>query len=136
MSVSSSTGGSTSMKLTPSSPVPPLSPASLPRVTLFGYIEPFETPIPKDTEKALRKCYLASHPDAVVWLPNKLGSPHSSFWAKMVVTQVYWIGGFGNMARIGWMDVDDWKGIRRVGRESNVGDGRGWEDVRLPGEKA
>lgn len=111
----------------------PLSPAGLPRVSLFGYIEPFETPVPEDTEKALRECYVAAHPDAEVWLPGQPGSPHSSFWARMVVTQVYWIGGFGGLQKIGWMDVDEWKAIRRKG-VSGIGDGRGWEDVQLPGE--
>ncbi|KAL3449252.1 hypothetical protein BJX65DRAFT_306304 [Aspergillus insuetus] len=112
----------------------PLSPAGLPRVTLFGYIEPFETPVPKETESALRSCYTRSHPDSQVWLPGRPGSPHGSFWAKMVVTQVYWIGGFGGFQQIGWMNATEWKGIRRKGSLPGVGDGRGWEDVRLPGE--
>ncbi|KAL2796000.1 pyridoxamine 5'-phosphate oxidase-domain-containing protein [Aspergillus keveii] len=112
----------------------PLSPAGLPRVTLFGYIEPFETPVPKQTESALRSCYTKSHPDSQVWLPGRPGSPHGSFWAKMVVTQVYWIGGFGGFQQIGWMNVTEWNGIRRRGSLPGIGDGRGWEDVRLPGE--
>ncbi|ODM14369.1 hypothetical protein SI65_10204 [Aspergillus cristatus] len=113
----------------------PLSPAGLPRVTLFGYVEPFPEPIPEDVETALEKCYLRAHPDAEVWLPHKRGSPHSSFWARMVVTDVYWIGGFGDVQQIGWMDVKEWAGVRRKGSVEGVGDGRGWEDVRLPGEK-
>ncbi|KAL2827709.1 pyridoxamine 5'-phosphate oxidase-domain-containing protein [Aspergillus cavernicola] len=112
----------------------PLSAAGLPRVTLFGYIESFETPVPRQTEAALRSCYVNAHPDAHVWLPGRPGSPHSSFWARMVVTQVYWIGGFGGFQQIGWMNVTEWNGIRRRGSLSGVGDGRGWEDVRLPGE--
>ncbi|KKK17280.1 hypothetical protein ARAM_006259 [Aspergillus rambellii] len=113
----------------------PLSEAGLPRVTLFGYLEPFETPIPRDTEAALRECYVDAHPDAKVWLPGKPLSPHSSFWAKMVVTQVYWIGGFGGLQQIGWMNISEWKGIRRLGSLPGIGDGRGWEDVKLPGEQ-
>lgn len=113
----------------------PLSPAGLPRVTLFGYVEPFPDPVPSDTRQALEKCYLRQHPDARVWLPHRKGSPHSSFWARLVVTHVYWIGGFGDVQQIGWMDIDDWKGIRRSGSVDGVGDGRGWEDVRLPGEQ-
>lgn len=113
----------------------PLSPAGLPRVTLFGYVEPFPDPVPSDTREALEKCYLSVHPDARVWLPHRKGSPHASFWARLVVTQVYWIGGFGDVQQIGWLDVDDWKGIRREGSVDGVGDGRGWEDVRLPGEQ-
>ncbi|KAL4874853.1 pyridoxamine 5'-phosphate oxidase-domain-containing protein [Aspergillus karnatakaensis] len=112
----------------------PLSAAGLPRVTLFGYIEEFETPVPATTEAALRNCYVGAHPDAQVWLPGRPGSPHSSFWAKMVVTQVYWIGGFGGFQQIGWMNVTEWSGIRREKSLPGIGDGRGWQDVRLPGE--
>ncbi|KAL4786015.1 pyridoxamine 5'-phosphate oxidase-domain-containing protein [Aspergillus varians] len=112
----------------------PLSPAGLPRVTLFGYIEEFETPVPWRTEAALRDCYVGAHPDAQVWLPGRPGSPHASYWAKMVVTQVYWIGGFGGFQQIGWMNVTEWSGIRRRSSLPGIGDGKGWEDVRLPGE--
>lgn len=109
----------------------PLSPAGLPRATLFGYVEPLSNPAPKDLEE----CYYAAHPDAKAWAPGKEGSPHASFWAKMVVQQVYWIGGFGDVARIGWLNGTEWKGIREEGSLGGVGDGRGWGDVRLPGEK-
>ncbi|KAF4206152.1 hypothetical protein CNMCM8980_007016 [Aspergillus fumigatiaffinis] len=119
----------------PIAPGFPRSEAGLPRVTLIGYVEPFDTPLRGDTEAALEECYLRAHPDASVWLPGKPGAPHSSYWAKMVVEQVYWIGGFGGLQQIGWMNVTEWKGIRRVGSLPGVGDGRGWEDVRLPGEK-
>ncbi|KAL4794907.1 pyridoxamine 5'-phosphate oxidase-domain-containing protein [Aspergillus venezuelensis] len=112
----------------------PLSEAGLPRVTLFGYIEEFEKPISLRTERALRECYTEKHPDSQVWLPGRPGSPHSSFWAKMVVTDIYWIGGFGGFQQIGWMKLDEWKGIRRKSSLPDIGDGRGWEDVRLPGE--
>ncbi|KAI9044877.1 uncharacterized protein KD926_011050 [Aspergillus affinis] len=112
----------------------PLSEAGLPRVTLFGYVEEFPTPVPEDTSEALTSCYTKAHPDARVWLPGKAGSPHSSFWARMVVTEIYWIGGFGGLQQIGWINATEWKGIRRTGSLEGVGDGRGWEDVRLPGE--
>ncbi|PWY83534.1 hypothetical protein BO70DRAFT_386928 [Aspergillus heteromorphus CBS 117.55] len=97
---------------------------------------PFETPLPAATEAALSQCYLEKHPDAKVWLPGREGSPHASFWARMVVTEVYWIGGFGGLNRIGWLNVTEWKGIREDGSGEGLGDGsgRGWGDVRLPGE--
>lgn len=124
----------------------PSSPAGLPRATLLGYVEPIpssskeeeeETEAEAEEEGVLEKCYLAAHPDAEVWLPRRDGSPHSSFWARLVVTQVYWVGGFGDVARIGWLDVGDWKGIGKEGSRGDVGDGsgRGWDDVRLPGER-
>ncbi|KAJ6020401.1 FMN-binding split barrel-like protein [Penicillium herquei] len=111
----------------------PLSPAALPRVTLFGYLDPLPGLSDYNTAE-LEQCFLKSHPDAKVWLPGASGSPHSSFWARMVVTQAYWIGGFGDVQQIGWIDINEWKGIRRYKSENGVGDGRGWEDVRLPGE--
>lgn len=110
----------------------PRSPAALPRITLFGYLDPLPS-LSQHNTADLEKCFLRSHPDAKVWLPGASGSPHSSFWARLIVTQAYWIGGFGDVQQIGWMDVAEWKGIRRW--SSSVGDGRGWEDVRLPGEK-
>ena len=71
----------------------------------------------------LADCFVNKHPDAKYWLP---GNPiHESEWVRLVVTQVYWIGGFGDRAYIGWIDAADW---RNVTREE-------WEAVELPGEK-
>ncbi|KAJ5263183.1 hypothetical protein N7478_010788 [Penicillium angulare] len=112
----------------------PRSPAALPRVTLFGYLEPLPE-LSAHSAAQLERCFLDSHPDAKVWLPGASRSPHSSFWARMVVTSAYWIGGFGDVQQIGWIDIDEWKGIRPYESVGGVGDGRGWEDVRLPGEK-
>lgn len=89
----------------------------------------------EETEEALEKCFMGAHPDAKAWAPSNKHSPHASYWARMVVTHVYWIGGFGDVQRIGWMDVNDWKGIRKEHSLPGIGDGRGWQDVRLPGEK-
>ncbi|KAF7136842.1 hypothetical protein CNMCM5793_006412 [Aspergillus hiratsukae] len=36
----------------------PLSEAGLPRVTLLGHVEPFDTPVHGDTEAALEECFL------------------------------------------------------------------------------
>lgn len=108
----------------------PLSAAGLPRVTLMGYVETIDD---VDPEGALQKCYVDKHPDSRVWLPHRRGSPHASFWARLVVTQVYWIGGFGDLQQIGWLDVQDWKRVTKKGVDG-VGDGRGWGDIKLPGE--
>lgn len=113
----------------------PASPAALPRMTLFGDLEALPEQDLGAGKDSLEECFLSAHPDAKAWLPGVPGSPHSSFWARLVVTQVYWIGGFGDVQQIGWMNVSEWKGIRRVGSLPGIGDGRGWEDVRLPGEK-
>lgn len=113
----------------------PPSPAALPRFTLFGYLDTLPE-LSGAAAASLEKCFLQSHPDAKYWLPGAPAAPHASFWARLVVTQVYWIGGFGDVQQIGWMNVTEWKGIRRHGSVAGVGDGRGWEDVRLPGEKS
>ncbi|KAI5860655.1 pyridoxamine 5'-phosphate oxidase-domain-containing protein [Durotheca rogersii] len=102
----------------PKEPVP-YSAVNLPRYSLLGYLEKIDAPVSADLEA----CYVATHPDAKYWLP---GNPiHTSEFVRLVVTQVYWIGGFGDRAYIGWIPVDEWKSITR----------EEWEDVRLPGEK-
>ncbi|KAJ5249234.1 hypothetical protein N7468_000685 [Penicillium chermesinum] len=103
----------------------PRSPAALPRVTLFGYLEALP-PLTDEAATRLEQCFLQAHPDAKVWLPGASGSPHSSFWARLIVTHAYWIGGFGDVQQIGWMNVTEWKGIRRESSMDGVGDGRGW----------
>ena len=113
----------------------PLSAVGLPRLSLIGYVDPLTIPLPKDTEAALETCYLAAHPDAKAWLPGSPSSPHAGFWARMAVTQAYWIGGFGDTQRIGWINMTEWTGIRRKGSLPGIGDGRGWDDIKLPGEK-
>ncbi|PTB45025.1 uncharacterized protein TrAFT101_000495 [Trichoderma asperellum] len=99
----------------------PYSAANLPRFSLIGYLEP----INPDLKESLRLayCYTSKHPDAKYWLPgNKI---HTSEWARLVVTQVYWIGGFGDRAYIGWIPIEEWN---KVTKEE-------WEQVQLPGEK-
>jgi Pyridoxamine 5'-phosphate oxidase len=106
----------------PPSPNPPASPASLPRFSLLGYLERIEEEEVKG--KGIKECFLDMHKDARFWLPgNRI---HESEWVRLVVQQVYWIGGFGDRAYIGWIPVEEW---RNVTREE-------WEGVRLPGEKS
>ncbi|KAJ3496016.1 hypothetical protein NLG97_g2967 [Lecanicillium saksenae] len=98
----------------------PYSADNLPRFALFGYLEPFNAD-EIQTEK-LKACYLAKHPDAKYWLPgNRI---HTSDWSRMVVTKVYWIGGFGDRAYIGWIPVDEWKSVKE----------EEWKAIKLPGE--
>jgi len=99
----------------------PYSAANLPRFSLLGYLEKIEK---EEIEaKELRKCFTTVHPDAKYWLPGN--SIHESKWVRLVVQDIYWIGGFGDRAYIGWIPVEEW---RNVTREE-------WENVRLPGEK-
>jgi len=99
----------------------PYSAANLPRFALMGYLEP----IPEKTIKELSvgDCFVKSHKDAKYWLPGN--SIHESEFVRLVVQQVYWIGGFGDRAYIGWIPIEEWSGVAR----------KEWEDARLPGEK-
>ncbi|PLN81670.1 pyridoxamine 5'-phosphate oxidase-domain-containing protein [Aspergillus taichungensis] len=114
----------------------PPSEAGLPRVTLVGYLEKVDFGEEgTDEEDRVRECFLEKHPDARAWLPGRRGAPHESYWARLVVEGVYWVGGFGGLQQIGWVDLGVWRGVRREGGEGGIGgDGRGWGDVRLPGE--
>jgi len=96
------------------------SAANLPRFSLLGYVER----IPGgDADAELARCFVKAHPDARFWLPgNRI---HESHFVRLVVTQVYWIGGFGDRAFIGWIPLEEWQGVTK----------EEWEAVRLPGEK-
>ncbi|KAF6807814.1 hypothetical protein CSOJ01_07936 [Colletotrichum sojae] len=99
----------------------PYSAANLPRFSLLGYLEK----IPADPVAALRlsRCFVSKHPDSKYWLP---GSPvHESEWVRFVVTSVYWIGGFGDRAYIGWIPLEEWQNVTRDE----------YEVIELPGEK-
>ncbi|OCK79478.1 hypothetical protein K432DRAFT_383012 [Lepidopterella palustris CBS 459.81] len=98
----------------------PVSPASLPRFSLIGQLQ--ELSIEEAKAGGVAECFVKYHPDAVAWLPgNKI---HESKWVRLVVEELYWIGGFGDRAYIGWIPVDEWKGVT----QEEV------EKCRLPGE--
>ena len=65
--------------------------------------------------KELRQCYLATHPDAHHFAPGSKDSPHLAIWNTFVVDRVYRVGGYGDEAQIGWVDMDRW---HRAGRAS------------------
>ncbi|KAI0400068.1 pyridoxamine 5'-phosphate oxidase-domain-containing protein [Xylaria palmicola] len=100
----------------------PYSAANLPRFSLLGYVEKIDSSAPA-AAAALAECFVAKHPDARYWLPgNRI---HKTEFVRLVVQHIYWVGGFGDRAYIGWISTDAW---RRVTREE-------WEGVSLPGEK-
>jgi hypothetical protein len=99
----------------------PYSAANLPRFSLLGYLEKITDEEIASSE--LGKCFTKTHPDARYWLPGN--SIHESEWVRLVVQDVYWIGGFGDRAYIGWIPVEEWTNVTKAE----------WEDVRLPGEK-
>jgi len=99
----------------------PYSAANLPRFSLLGYLE--SIPQEEVTAKDIDTCFTKVHRDAKFWLPgNKI---HASEWVRLVVTDVYWIGGFGDRAYIGWIPVEEWRNVTRGELDG----------VRLPGEK-
>ena len=99
----------------------PYSAANLPRYSLIGYLEK----IRKDEVETmdLRKCFTKTHPDAKYWLPGN--SIHESEWVRLVVQDVYWIGGFGDRAYIGWIPVEEWQNVTT----------KEWQSIKLPGEQ-
>jgi len=102
----------------------PYSAANLPRFSLIGYIDRVDNDaVPHLEHDALAECFVAKHPDARYWLPGN--SIHRSEWVKLVVTHVYWVGGFGDRAYIGWLPLELYNSVSRDQ----------WEAVRLPGEE-
>lgn len=102
-------------------PFAPHSPAALPRVALTGYLERMSG---EDVEKGeVAKCFTRYHPEAQIWLPGN--DIHESHWSRLVVTELYWFGGFGDRAYIGWLNPAEWKNVS----ESEI------EKIRLPGEQ-
>lgn len=96
------------------------SAANLPRFSLMGEIETIEG---GDGDGELRECFVRAHPDARYWLPgNRI---HEAHFVRLVVRAVYWVGGFGDRAYIGWIGAEEWTGVTRAE----------WEGVRLPGEE-
>ncbi|WQF83216.1 Putative FMN-binding split barrel [Colletotrichum destructivum] len=99
----------------------PYSAANLPRFSLLGYLE--KIPVDPVTSLKLAHCFVDKHPDSKYWLP---GSPvHESEWVRFVVTSIYWVGGFGDRAYIGWIPVEEWQNVTR----------EEYESIQLPGEK-
>ena len=91
----------------PSDDIYTYSPANLPRFSLVGHIEAIsEMEVDKYN---VSRCFLEQHPDAEAWLPgNRI---HESWWTRLVVDEVYWIGGFGDRAYIGWIPVEEWHNV-------------------------
>jgi hypothetical protein len=108
----------------------PHTPAALPRFSLHGRLEPIST---EDLAKHLiPACFLKAHPDSVLWQPGN--DIHTSQYMRLVVEHVYWFGGFGDRARIGWLPIEEWKNVTveeisacRLPGEAKKSSGR-WRD--------
>ncbi|EXJ86516.1 hypothetical protein A1O3_03467 [Capronia epimyces CBS 606.96] len=101
----------------------PWSAANLPRLNLVGYLEKITDDEVKSEDIAA--CFTKAHGDSVLWLPGKKWAAHKGLWVRLVVREIYWIGGFGDRNFIGWFDRDEWAAVK-------VDE---WLAARLPGEK-
>jgi len=101
----------------------PWSAANLPRLSMTGYLEEMTDDEVKSNDIA--GCFTKVHGDSVMWLPGRKWAAHKGLWMRLVVKEVYWIGGFGDRAFIGWFDSDEWQNVKV----------EEWMDVRLPGER-
>ncbi|MCJ1260412.1 hypothetical protein MMC22_000273 [Lobaria immixta] len=99
------------------------SPVNLPRFSLIGHVERLSK---QDVgEHGINSCFLTSHPDAKAWAPGN--EIHESWWARLVVEEVYWIGGFGDRAYIGWIPIEVYRAVTAedVNKARLVGE-KGW----------
>ena len=69
-------------------------------------------------------CFVKKHPDAAWWLPGNM--IHESKWVRLVVDDIYWIGGFGDRAYIGWIPKEEWFSVTQEEIDG----------IQLPGEKS
>ena len=128
---------SLSLRWTPPADAPPRDddpwayvPANMPRFSLEGYIE--RIPEEEVEEYAVEECFFGRHREARTWRPgNRI---HESWWGRLRVRGVYWVGGFGDRSFIGWIPGGEWDGVtgeevrraRLVGEEGYLV--RRWED--------
>jgi hypothetical protein len=71
----------------------------------------------------IQACFLRAHPDSILWQPGN--DIHESHYVQLVTEHLYWFGGFGDRARIGWLPIETFKDLSM-------------EEVmktKLPGEK-
>jgi hypothetical protein len=85
----------------------PYSAAKLPRFALVGTLEDLSEQEIKT--QSIKTCFSKYHPDSVIWQPGN--DIHTSHWVRLVVKEVYWFGGFGDRAYIGWIPLETWKDV-------------------------
>ena len=80
--------------------------------------------LPEDEDQnPVQSCFLRKHPDARLWTPgNKI---HESFWMRFEISSVFWVGGFGNVAYIGWIPVEMYQAVD-ITREFEAEEKGGW----------
>jgi hypothetical protein len=99
----------------------PYSAAKLPRYALIGTIEEMSEEEVK--AQSIKACFSKYHPDSIIWQPGN--DIHESHWVRFVTKEVYWFGGFGDRAYIGWIPLETWQNIT----EEEI------KAAKLPGER-
>jgi hypothetical protein len=101
----------------------PHTPAALPRFSLHGYLEPI--PAEDLASRLIPACFMHAHPDSALWQPGN--DIHTSHYVRLVVEHVYWFGGFGDRARIGWLPIEEWRNVtmHEVAQARLPGESRG-----------
>lgn len=94
----------------PSRDVYTYSPANLPRFSLIGHIQ--RLPEHEVNDRGIKLCFLKRHPDADAWTPGN--QIHESWWGTLVVERIYWIGGFGDRAYIGWIPKEIYQTVTQA----------------------
>jgi hypothetical protein len=114
----------------PSDDVYTYSPANLPRFSLMGHIEQLSEQEVKDY--GVKSCFLKRHPEAEIWTPGN--TLHESWWGRLVVERIYWFGGFGDRAYIGWIPTEVYRAVTEaeVEKARLVGE-EGWKEGRKEG---
>lgn len=112
----------------PSNDIYTYSPANLPRFSLIGYIQ--RLPEHEVNDHDIKSCYLKRHPEADIWTPGN--AIHESWWGKLVVERIYWFGGFGDRAYIGWIPTEVYRAVTQTEVEQArlVGE-EGWTEGEI-----
>ncbi|KAI1318759.1 hypothetical protein EDD11_005830 [Mortierella claussenii] len=84
-----------------------------PRVTLLGHLVPLD----KDRHPRAEACFVKQHPEAKWWLPGS--GFHDFKWYHMDIKEIYYVGGFGGIHYIGWIDVDTYYEVKHFVSKSN-----------------
>jgi hypothetical protein len=84
----------------------PYSAAKYPRFALVGSLEEITD---KAHATSVKTCFSKYHPDSVFWQPGN--HIHEAHWIRFVVKEIYWLGGFGDRAYIGWIPLETWQDI-------------------------
>ncbi|KAF9357683.1 hypothetical protein BGX34_009269 [Mortierella sp. NVP85] len=99
------------------------SPMVDPRVTLLGHLVPLD----EDKHARAEACFVAKHGDAKWWVPGS--GFHDFKWYHFKIEDIYYVGGFGGLHYIGWIDVETYY------RAGDAGSGSGGRTIEPQQDK-